>query len=213
MALVGVYLLLALAGGLIPVATNKTGSNDQLLEQPVYLVANMLHADIAIPVNSLSLQQFSFLRDAGIPLDNPQLKYLIVGWGSRAFYTSTKNYSDMEFGTIWKAATGDSAVLHVAPAGELAGLNDIIPVRITEKGFARMLKFIKSHFRRETEDPKPLKGASFGYGDVFYESPGHFNIFNPCNIWVSNALREAGLAAGIWTPTTYSLLLNHRLYN
>ncbi|MGI9351250.1 MAG: TIGR02117 family protein [Rhizobiaceae bacterium] len=211
--LIIVYLGLAVVGGLIPVATKKAGINDRLLGQPVYLVANMLHADIAIPVNSMSLQQFAFLRNAGIPLDNPELKYLIVGWGSKAFYTSTKDYSDMELGTIWKAATGDSAVLHVAPAGELSGIDDIIPVRITENGFARLLKFVNGYFRQADDQPVLLEDATFGYGDVFYESPGHFNVFNPCNIWVSNAMREAGLAAGLWTPTTYSLLLNHHLYN
>jgi len=83
------YLFAAVLGGLLPASLNTNAGQERMLEKPVYLSTNMLHADIAIPVNSLSLQQFEFLRTVGFPLDNPDLEYLIVGWGSRAFYTST----------------------------------------------------------------------------------------------------------------------------
>lgn len=211
--LVGTYLLIALLGGLVPASLNNSSADGRMLNQPVYLVANMLHADIAIPVNSLSLQEFAFLREAGIPLDNPALKYLILGWGSKAFYTSTKDYSDIELGTVWRAATGDDAVMHVAPAGELAAVKDLVAVEMSEAGFARLVRFMADHFRDPNGEAEVVEGATFGFGDVFYESTGYFHLLNPCNVWVSRALREAGLASGIWTPTTYSLLLNHQLYN
>lgn len=207
------YLFAALLGGLIPASFKQAETDDRFLEQPIYLVANMLHADIAIPINSLSLEQFSFLREAGVPLENPGLKYLVIGWGSKAFYTSTKDYSDMEAGTVWQAATGDAAVMHVGPAGELSQVADLVPIKISEKGFARLLAFMRKYFKKEDGHPKLIEGASFGYGDVFYESSGHFHLFNPCNVWVSSALQKAGLSSGIWTPTTYSLMLNHYLYN
>ncbi|MEM7069417.1 MAG: TIGR02117 family protein [Pseudomonadota bacterium] len=207
------YLAAALVGGLIPASFNQANTDDQRLEKPVYLVANALHADMAIPVNSLTLHKFEFLRDAGIPMDNPNLEYLIIGWGSKAFYTSTKEYSDMEFATIWQAATGDASVMHVGPAGDLRRVEDLIELEISEDGFARLVDFLRLSFFDENKKPVLVEGASFGYGDVFYLGQGHFHIFNPCNVWVSKALAEAGVASGLWTPTTYSLLLNNYLYN
>jgi hypothetical protein len=42
--------------------------------------------------------------------------------------------------------------------------------------------------------------------DAFFEGVGRFHIFRPCNIWVAQGLREAGISTGAWTPTTWSLL-------
>jgi len=83
------YLIAAGIGGVIPASFNSINEQQATLEKPVYLLANLLHTDIAIPINSLSLYEFDFLRKAGFPLDNPQLEYLVIGWGSEAFYTST----------------------------------------------------------------------------------------------------------------------------
>ncbi len=207
------YLAFALLGALIPAYPQQQPEiKPRLLEPAVYLVGTMLHTDIAIPVNSLSLHQFEFLREAGMPLDNPALKYLVVGWGSREFYTQTASYSDIRFSTSWKAATGDASVMHVAPAGDLAKMKGVRKVEMTERGFAKMLEFIVEGFSRSEEEPVLLE-ATFGFGDVFYESRGRFNIFNPCNIWTAKALRKAGVTTGIWTPTTFSINLSLAVHN
>lgn len=211
--IVTLYLLAALLGGLIPSSSSPQAAQSEFLEKPVYLSANALHADIAIPLNSLSLEKFDFLRDAGFPLDNPNLEYLVIGWGSRAFYTSTADYTDMKFSTIWKAATGDSAVIHVAPAGDIGKSDTAIKVTMSEEGFANMLEFILNSFEKRHASPNLLVGETFGYGDVFYEAKGRFNIFNPCNVWISQALSKADVSTGIWTPTTFSLRVHHALYH
>ncbi|MEO1143127.1 MAG: DUF2459 domain-containing protein, partial [Pseudomonadota bacterium] len=145
--------------------------------------------------------------------DNPNLKYLVIGWGARDFYTSTAEYSDMELNTVWKAATGDKSVMHVAPAGDVSEVPNSIRLNISEEGFTRLVEFIFRSFELQNAQPELLAGQTFGYGDLFYKANGQFNLFNPCNIWVSKALNEAGLASGFWTPTTYSLQLNNYLYN
>ena len=207
------YLFAALIGGLIPSNFKPFDKTSRLLEDPVYLTANAMHADIAIPINSLSFQQFSFLREAGFPLDNPNLQYLVVGWGAREFYTSTADYSDIGFGTAWRAAIGDMSVMHIAPAGDLSQSDNVVPIKMSEEGFANMLSFMIGTFKKSSGEPVLLPNATFGYGDLFYEAKGVFNILNPCNVWVSKALNKAGISSGIWTPTTYSLLLHHKLYN
>ena len=211
--IVMLYLFAALMGGLLPSGIKAISGTSQPLQMPVYLTANALHADIAIPVNNLTRKQFLFLQDTGFPLNNPNLEYLIIGWGSREFYTSTATYSDMSVGTIWRAATGDSSVMHVAPGGDMSKSEGVVKILMTQQGFENLLQFILQSFEIDKGKPVLLPDATFGYGDVFYEARGRFNIFNPCNVWVSNALNEAGVSTGVWTPTTYSLMLHHRLYN
>ncbi len=207
------YLFSALIGGVIPSGLKQSSVSLSLVEKPVFLTANALHVDIAIPVSALNLQQFSFLREAGFPLDNSNLEYLVVGWGSREFYTSTANYSDMKLDTVWKAATGDASVIYIAPGGDIGKSEGVVPIEMTQDGFEKLVDFILNSFHIENEKPILLKSTTFGYGDLFYEAKGRFNIFNPCNVWVSKALNKAGVSTGVWTPTTYSLLLHHWLYN
>lgn len=206
------YLFGALLGGIIP-AGNANLSDNEARDRTIYLTANALHADIAIPVDDETRQKFAFLKEAGFPLDNPNLKYLIIGWGSRAFYTSTAEYSDMKLATIWHAATGDASVMHVAPGGDISTSEGVVPIAISPEGLDRITSFILETFEKQNGIKALLPNATFGYGDLFYEAKGRFHIFNPCNVWVSKALRKAGVSTGLWTPTTYSLLIHNKLYN
>lgn len=209
-----VYLQAALIGGLIPVGYKQFDNTSLSPNHTVYLLSNALHADIAIPINAISFSQFSFLREAGFPIDNPNLQYFVVGWGSAEFYTNTKNYSDMEIGTIWRAATGDDAVMHVSPAGDIRKTEGALKIQLSEQGFASMIDFIIAQLKtNEQGKPLILPDASFGLGDLFYVAEGRFSLFNPCNVWVSKALNEAGVSSGLWTPTTYSLYIHHKLYH
>jgi len=208
------YLLAALLGGVIPSnITQGAVAADDEPARTIYLSANALHADIAIPVDSLTRDKFAFLRRGGFPLNNSKLQYLVVGWGSREFYTSTAEYSDMAFGTIWRAVTGDASVMHVAPAGDISKSEGVVAIKISQERLEKLVAFMLSTFSSDDGQPQILTGATFGYGDLFYEAKGRFNIFNPCNVWVSKALRAGGLSTGIWTPTTYSLMLHNKLYH
>lgn len=209
--IVALYLFGALLGGIIPSGTAVI-SEHETRDKTIYLTANALHADIAIPVDDDVIKKFGFLKPAGFPLDNPNLKYLIIGWGSRKFYTSTAEYSDMELSTIWQAATGDASVMHVAPGSDISKSEGVVPVEISKAGLERIISFILQSFQKQNDENILLPDATFGYGDLFYEAKGRFHIFNPCNVWVSKALSEAGVSTGVWTPTTYSLLLHHKLY-
>lgn len=208
------YLIAALIGGIVPGGFQKPLQNHSTQKKySIYLLSNALHADMAIPLTPQTLKHFAFLGKTDFPLENPNLEYLVMGWGSREFYTSTADYSDMELGTIWRAATGDRAVMHVAPAGDISKSEGSVELQLSEEGFARLLDFILESFVKTNNNPILLPDATFGYGDVFYEAKGRFNIFNPCNVWVSRALTKAGMTSGVWTPTTYSLLLNSKLYH
>jgi len=214
--LVALYLLLALLGGLIPASFNtsatasiENGDDDKVT---IYLTGTLLHTDIAVPVNAETRERFAFLETTHFPVEADGLAYFVIGWGSEAFYTSTADYSDMELAIAWKAVTGDKAVLHIGPAGNLSKSQDVTAISINRQGLTSMLDYFESYLIHEDGQPALLKGQSFGYGDVFYRARGNFNLLNPCNVWASGALRQAGLVTGIWTPTSYSLLLNQALY-
>ncbi len=204
------YLLAMVPGAIVPGQTTAdsladTASNSSAKVQ-IYLLTGLLHADIAIPVDAVVLEKFSFLKQAGIPLNNKDLRYLVFGWGSREFYTIAGTYADVTLAATVTAITGDDSVMHIVPSGGITENADAIPVKLSASGFTRMLSFLRRSFADDSNGkPSWMSDKTHGYGDVFYEGRGGFNILAPCNVWTGAALREAGLPLGIWTPTTYSL--------
>ena len=206
-AVPAIYVLASIPGALIPgtVTSDAIGSSS-IKSREIFLLSSPLHADIAIPVDDDVLRTFSFLKRSGIELDHPGLHYLIFGWGSKEFYTTAGSYSDITVSATYKAITGDTSVMHVVPAGQIVVGDSSTSLRISEGGFERLLKFLKTSFANDQNDaPIWLEGESHGYGDVFYAGVGNFNIFKPCNTWTGKALKVAGLQTGIWTPTTYGM--------
>lgn len=204
-----IYLIAALIGAIVPSPDNpiKTPLDNSQPKVEISLLSTLLHVDIAIPIDDDLKTRFSFLQEDGFPLSHPNLRYLVIGWGSRVFYTSTKNLSDIGAGPVFTAITGDTSVLHIIPAKDVSQNEGVKNITVTKDGLNAMLDNI-SNTLVHTADGKPiiLPGKSHGLSDLFYEAKGDFNIFNPCNIWAARMLRSAGVSTGIWTPTTYSLL-------
>ncbi len=199
------YLIASLVGAVVP-ATISADSHGQKKDVRIYLLAGLLHTDIAIPATREVLRQFSFLKQAAIPLDNSSLRYLVFGWGSKQFYTTTGTYADISIRATFTAIIGDRSVMHIVPYGAIDEASEAIPISVSQNGLARMVHFIRGSFKKDDRgNPLFMPGKSHGYGDVFFEGVGGFNILHPCNTWTSRALNRAGVATGIWTPTTQSL--------
>lgn len=206
-AIPAIYLLASIPGALIPgkVFADPDGSNS-IENRKIFLLSSPLHADIAIPVDDDVLRRFSFLKQTGMEIDHPGLRYLVFGWGSKEFYTTAGSYSDITATATFKAITGDLSVMHVVPSGEIQQGDSAMALHISDGGFERLLGFLKGSFASDKNNvPIWLKDKSHGYGDVFYSGIGSFNIFIPCNTWTGEALKLAGLQTGVWTPTTYGL--------
>lgn len=205
--------LLVLAGTLVPrpVLAVQEASAPQ---HRILVISNPIHSDIAIPIDANVLARFASLVSAGLPADEPGVRYLVFGWGSRAFYIETPTWSDLEAGPLFSALTLDDSVLHVSIAGAID--EAAIPVRgfdLTDAQFDRLLAFIEASFREGPDGPVAIPDAAYGAHDVFFEAKGRFTALLGCNTWAAAALREAGLRTGWWNPTPQTLGLSLDLYN
>lgn len=196
------YLIAALIGALWPNGETGGGAG----EVTVYLVAGPIHYDFLLPADAETLEAFDFAR-GHVPLDAPGVDWVVVGWGSRAFYTATGGYSDLSLGTVWRAATGDGSVLHVSVAGDVTGLVDR-QLSLTAEEYRALRAAILS----TAPDPTPIAGAGFSEWDAFFEAGGRFHLFRTCNVWVAEVLRAAGLRFGRWTPTPYAVTLSRLIH-
>jgi uncharacterized protein (TIGR02117 family) len=132
-------------------------------------------------------------------------EWIGIGWGSHAFYTSAARYSDMRLGRVWRAICGDDAVMRLETYGAIPTdpHPSVFRVPVNEPQLARLLNQISAQIGSQA-----LPIAGFSDTDVFFPAQGRFNLFQTCNVWVSQQLNHAGIEMGVWTPTPYAVRLS-----
>ena len=200
---IGLYLFAAVVGALIPGPTAKVAQGAQT---SVVLAAGPIHYDLLIPADPDTRQAFGFLTDFGVPVEDAD--WIVVGWGSRAFYTATGTYQDLAIGSVLQAVTGDSSVMRFDAAfGDLSGLGPTISLSHDQLALLRG-QILQDLARDDLGGPIPVTTDGFTATDVFLEAQGHFSILRTCNVWIGQVLRGAGVKMGIWTPTPYAVTLS-----
>jgi uncharacterized protein (TIGR02117 family) len=202
---------LLIAGTLVPRPLFSQSDGEEKSVE-VLVITNPIHTDIAIPATSETLQAFAFLQESGLPLNAPGLRWLVFGWGGRAFYLETPTWADLKLVPALKALTIDRSVLHAELAGEIErGLPHVKSIRVSANEFSRLLQSILDSF--DPLEPAAIAGAGYGPNDRFFEANGYFNVLFSCNTWAARALRAAGLQTGWWNPLPQSLGLSLALHN
>jgi uncharacterized protein (TIGR02117 family) len=208
---IGAGLFFLIAGTLVPRPLFSQSDGEEKSVE-VLVITNPIHTDIAIPATSETLQAFAFLQESGLPLDAPGLRWLVFGWGGRAFYLETPTWADLKLVPALKALTIDRSVMHAELAGNIErGLPNVKSIRVSTDEFSRMLQSILDSF--DPQQPAAIQGAGYGPNDRFFEANGYFNVLLSCNTWAAKALRAAGLQTGWWNPLPQSLDLSLALHN
>ncbi len=209
-----VVILVLAAGCLIPRPLfNADFSGEKSVE--ILVVTNLIHADIAIPATPETLAEFAFLADSGMPLDNPNVRWIMLGWGGRAFYLETPTWGELKFIPALKGLTADASALHIDLLGKVDQSNpNVAGFKVTEAGLKAMRQEVLASFQRDVRGkPELIAGKSYSEFDRFYEAKGTFNAVVGCNTWAAKMLRVAGLQTGWWNPLPQSLRLSLNLQN
>jgi len=206
---------LAALGILVPRPLWRDGSAETAARsQHILLLSNPIHTDIAIPVDGDLLMRFDFLRTAGLDLDNPNLRYLVFGWGGRSFYIETRTWADLKVGPVLKSFALDRSVIHAELTDDIpSNAPGVTTINIDVEGLERLKQFILASLEQTDNRPSPLIGSNYGPNDAFFEARGYFNALMGCNTWTAAALRQAGLTSGLWTSLPFMLRWSLRLHN
>lgn len=182
--------------------------------QRILVLSNPIHTDIALPLTAAVRERFGFLRDAGLPLDHPDARWLVVGWGGRAFYLNTPTWADIKPMPLLKGLSIDRSVMHVEVAGEIAEPQAGVDGHdLSGPAFASMIDAIDGSFQRKDGAPMIIDGFSYRGDDRFFEANGSFTAIMGCNTWTAQMLRQGGLRTGLWNPLPRSLTLSLRMFN
>jgi uncharacterized protein (TIGR02117 family) len=201
LALPVLYLLASVTLPLIP------GPGPDLSGPPaqrIGLIQGPIHTDILFPLTPEIRAQFAFAEAAGVPLNHPNAEWLILGWGSAAFYTTAGTYADITTSAVLTAASGDNAVIRLDALGPLPPLDNLRFLDLSQAQFDALVTQTASAFVSQTR----LDHPGFTGTDAFFPAHGHFHLFRTCNVWLGETLRAAGIPFGLWTPANWSVTLS-----
>lgn len=180
----------------------------------IAVLSGPIHTDIALPLDEMTRADFAFLAADGIPVDDPAIQWLVIGWGGREFYLNTPTWSELKPVPVMRALTIDRAVLRVdVAAGIPADHPAIVPYDVGEARFRQLVAYVKQSFVQQNGAAAVIPGPGYGLYDRFYEAHGAFNALVGCNTWTAGALRVAGLRTGWWNPLPQSLNMSLTLFN
>lgn len=214
-AVISIIILAAVIGTFLPRPLfesknlRSTGDTHRIL-----VLSNPIHTDIAILLSDETRSAYAFLGASGIPVADPRVEWLVIGWGGRSFYLETPTWSDLKPMPVFRALTVDRSVMHVDIAGTIDEAHPSVRAfDLSTVEFRNLSDFIQASFVREQGKVALIPDAGYGGYDQFFEAHGFFNALVGCNTWTAAALRAAGLRTGFWNPLPQSLGLSLDLFN
>src|SRR5579884_3294351 len=123
----------------------------------------------------------------------PNAEYLEVGWGDTKGYRYP--WTSPVVVRALTASEGSVLLIHAFSqpvTEEYTGIaRQIVEVKLSEPGFARMCEFIQKTYILDASG-KPIRLESSRRDQVFFKATGHYSAFHNCNNWTAKALRTAG---------------------
>jgi uncharacterized protein (TIGR02117 family) len=211
--LVGIIILYAALGYLLPFIEVPAKDDGQKKEIPVYIYTNGVHTDIVMPVKN-DIQDWS----AKIPFTNiksgkTDYNYVGIGWGDKGFYLDTPTWADLKFSTAFKAAFWLSeSAMHCTYYKTIKEGDDCKMIMISRDQYKKLVEFVDQKFDKDAKGNFILvpTNAVYGDSDAFYDAKGTYSFLDTCNTWTNNALKAAGQKAALWTPTDYGIFLHYK---
>ncbi|WP_228275126.1 TIGR02117 family protein [Stakelama tenebrarum] len=199
-ALFALWNAAALAGTLIPVNAARETPESGIR---VFVEDNGVHTGIVIPAQAVGIGWRDLVRPGD--LRDPRHAahgWLAIGWGDRNFYMETPTWWDVRPGRTLAAMAGmGETVLHVEHVPEPSTGPNRRALILTPAEYARLTDFIRASFA-----DLPESWPGYGQHDAFYAAQGSYNLLRTCNNWTGEALREAGVPIGAWTPLSASVM-------
>jgi uncharacterized protein (TIGR02117 family) len=199
LVLCGLYLLAAVAGGLVAVNRDREPVPSGV---DVYLVSNGIHTDVVVPMVSPEKDWHGTLPIRELRIIPGFHEYLAFGWGDREFYLTTPAWADLRLTTALKALLGlDSSVIHVEAMARLLPQANTRHFLLPPEAYRRLVRYLEAGFVRGDQGaPLLIPDAHYTLHDAFFEAEGHYSMFVTCNEWVRGALAEAGVRVPLWAP-------------
>ncbi|MEY2976150.1 MAG: DUF2459 domain-containing protein [Prochlorotrichaceae cyanobacterium] len=203
---IGGFALLTIAS-LIPRKLSR--SSPEICSETIYITGDWFHTNLVLPVKTDQFNWQNYLDLSEIGQAGGKYQYLSFGWGDREFYLNTPTLADVKLSTALQAfMIPTETVLHVqgyysAPQDYPNYRSKVI--KISTVNYLRLANYILNTFKNVDQTVQKIS-QSHRYSGSFYAAQGHYGIWQTCNDWIANGLREADLNTPLWSGLASSVI-------
>lgn len=160
----------------------------------VYVIDRGWHTDIGLAADDVRAPL------GAVKQPFPGVRYLIFGFGERAFYAS--RHTDLL--TMLAALLPSRAAILVtalsANPADAFGRDHVVALPLTAAGLVRLNAFLWAYLGKGPRGQPELLAPGPYPGSLFYAAAGTYDAAFTCNTWTAEGLHVAGLpisAAGV----------------
>ena len=191
------YILISLVGSLIPINKDFSQPSSGI---EIYVASNGVHTDFVVPIKNEIHDWNNFIREDEFDRYWNYATHLAFGWGDQGFYIKTPEWKDLRPGTALNAVLIPTpSAMHDSLWNQPEEDKLTKKICVTEDQYRILVSYIARSFRQD-ESGNPIKIAD-GYGqyDLFFDGENTFHMFDACNTWTNDGLKETGVRACWWT--------------
>lgn len=183
-------LAVLLLGALFVITAAPAGAADPA-PSVIYVISNGWHTEIGVPAERLT-GPLALLGPAF-----PGARYLVFGWGQRAFYMAARPTWTEALRALLPAPSVVLVLgLGESPLHAFIGDVHVVALPVTQDGWSNLTAFLWQSFA-ETRVARPERIAAGPYpASAFYASSSTYDGAHTCNTWTAEALHAAGLPIG-----------------
>jgi uncharacterized protein (TIGR02117 family) len=172
----------------------------QKRDEEIYILYDTMHSDIVINIKSINSKKLTIqLRS----LIKNREGYLAFGWGDKETYLNTPTWNDIKISTSLKALfINTPSLMHVSYIYNIKKYQNIKKIKMSKEQLAILEQSILKSFNLEAF----TQYQGYGRDDFFYPSIYNYNLFNTCNTWTGDRLREANVSMSYWTPLSSNVI-------
>jgi len=211
--LIGIILIYALLGYLLPFIEVSEKDDGEAKEIPIYIYTNGVHTDIVMPVKNDIHDWSSKIPFSNTKSGKTDYQFVGIGWGDKGFYLDTPTWADLKFSTAFKAAFWMSeSAMHCSFYRSMTEADDCKKIMVSRSQYRKLIDFVDAKFDNDDLGNYILipTNAVYGDNDTFYDAKGRYSFLNTCNTWANDALKAAGQKAAFWTPSDYGIFLHYK---
>jgi uncharacterized protein (TIGR02117 family) len=190
--------------------TVNSEAENQAKEISIYIMTNGVHTDLVLPVRNEVKDWSREIKYENTQAKDSTTNFLAFGWGDKGFYLNTPEWSDLKASTAFNAAFGlGNSAMHTTFYKSVKESKSCIRIDVSKKNYQKLVNYIEAGFQHDNnQDPIFIEATTYGKNDSFYEANG-YNLFQTCNSWANNALKEANQKAAFWTVTDTGIFCHY----
>jgi len=172
---------------------------DSIKTETIYIIYNTMHTDIVLELNKTNQ-----LWDKTLPIViQNKTGYIAFGWGDKETYLNTPTWDKLSISTTLKALfINTPSLMHVSHIANIKHYKNIKKIDVSKEQLETLEKSILKSFNLITKQHY----KAYKQNDLFYPSTYKYNLFNTCNTWTGDTLRDANISMSYWTPLSQNVV-------